>query len=218
MTDITNQAKPTKRIPGGMLIAFEGVDGSGKTTQARAARDFLAASGYEGLYLREPTDGPVGRRIRELMVAGRDAVAPMDEFRLFLDDRTQDVRENIAPALARGAVICLDRYYISSMAYQGALGLDPEFIRAENEKIAPRPDLILLYRIPVEQSLARIAASRSAGHNLFERHNYQQRVHEIFEAMRLPNLVRIDAARPVEMVIEGTMSEIKARLAAKQPG
>src|SRR5437867_7178584 len=96
--------------------------------------------GFDTIYLREPTTGPVGLKLRQLMISGR--VEPAEEFRLFLADREEDVRLNIRPALDRGAIICIDRYYISSMAYQGALGLDPEFIRAENEKIAPRPDLI----------------------------------------------------------------------------
>ncbi len=205
-------------MPGGLLVAFEGVDGSGKTTQAREARDRLAAIGYEAVYLREPTDGPVGRKIRALMVAGRETVTPEEEFRLFLEDRAQDVAENIRPALDRGAIVCLDRYYISSMAYQGALGLDPEFIRAENEKIAPRPDLILLYWIPVEESVKRIVASRSGGQNLFEVQSYQERVREVFAAMTLPHLERVDALAPVETVLGETLDRIGAAIRRKCAG
>lgn len=197
-----------RRLSQGLLIAFEGIDGSGKTTQAKDVSRELEAMGFEALYLREPTDGPFGRRLRELMVAGREAVEPMEEFRLFLADREEDVRLNIAPALKRGAIVCLDRYYISSMAYQGALGLDPEFIRTENEKIAPVPDLILYFEIPVEEGLKRIRASRAQGQNLFELQHYQERVCEMFAQMDFPQLVKVDARAPLEELHREVMEKV----------
>lgn len=194
--------------PRGILVAFEGIDGSGKTTQAHAARDALCAQGLDAVYLREPTNGPFGTKLRELMVAGRENVSPIQEFELFLHDREEDVRLNIQPALDRGAVVCLDRYYISSMAYQGALGLDPAFIRAENEKIAPVPDLILYFRVAVHEGGRRIRESREGGQNLFERHSYQERVAQVFEQMSFPQMVAVEAHRPVEEVHQQVMKEI----------
>ena len=217
-TNSTLEPKTFRRVPGGALIAFEGIDGSGKTTQARAMREALEHDGYEAIFLREPTDGPFGRRLRELMVAGRDAISPHQEFELFLKDREEDVRLNIRPALERGAVICLDRYYISSMAYQGALGLSPEFIRLENEKIAPRPDLILYFRIPVDQSLDRIRNGRTEGQNLFELQHYQLRVYEVFESIQDPPLVRIDAARSMADVSADALCKVRELLARKSAG
>lgn len=207
----------TKRVPRGLLVAFEGVDGCGKTTQANMARQRLESLGYEALYLREPTSGPFGQKLRELMVAGRDSVTPMQEFELFLKDREQDVRENIRPALDRGAVVCIDRYYISSMAYQGALGLDPEFIRIENEKIAPPPDLILHFRISVEESVDRIKRSRAGGQNLFELQSYQERVAEVFEAMTFSQIVRIDASQGIDCVHADTMDALQKILLRCEP-
>jgi dTMP kinase len=198
----------------GWLVAFEGTDGAGKTTQARRAVETLQAAGREAIYLREPTDGPHGRRLRELMVAGRDETDPREEFRLFLEDRREDLELNIRPALARGAVVCIDRYYISSMAYQGALGapgLTPDFIRAENEKFAPQPDLVLYLRLPVDEGIARIAAARSGGQNLFERRDYQERVLAVFDAMDFPQMVRIDAGAGLDAVHRRVMEEL-ARL------
>ncbi|MBX7244771.1 MAG: dTMP kinase [Candidatus Sumerlaeaceae bacterium] len=196
----------------GLLIAFEGVDGAGKTTQAREVCAALAERGVDAVYLREPTNGPHGTRLRQLMVAGRDKVDPMEEFRLFLEDRREDVAQNISPALARGAVVCIDRYYISSMAYQGALGLDPEFIRVENEKIAPVPDLILYFHLPVEESHARIVATREGGYNLFEQQAYQERVAAVFDGMNFPQMVKIDAARDPAAVQQQVMAEIEKLL------
>lgn len=193
----------------GVLVAFEGIDGSGKTTQAHAACATLCAAGLDALYLREPTDGPYGTKLRELMVAGRENVSPMQEFELFLRDREEDVRLNIQPALDRGVVVCLDRYYISSMAYQGALGLDPAFIRAENEKIAPVPDLILYFRVPVHEGGRRIRETRAGGQNLFERQSYQERVAQVFDEMDFPQMVAIEAHHPVEQVHLQVMHEIE---------
>src|SRR5690606_35569687 len=107
---------------------FEGIDGSGKTTTARRIAETLSAAGYHAKYLREPTDGPHGRKLRELMTqpGERDV---QEEFRLFLLDRREDVDQHIDPLLQAGGIVCIDRYYISSMAYQGALGLDPAHIR-----------------------------------------------------------------------------------------
>lgn len=155
---------------------------------------WLEQNGYPAVYLKEPTDGPIGQKLRHMMVH-KEHRDYMEEFRLFLEDRAEDVRLNIRPMLERGGVVCIDRYYISSMAYQGALGLDPEFIRTENEKIAPRPDLILYFRLPLAESLRRILASRPEGHNLFEIRSYQEKVRDIFEGMNMPNLLRVDAAQ-----------------------
>ncbi|MCX7718607.1 MAG: dTMP kinase [Candidatus Sumerlaeaceae bacterium] len=201
-----------KTIAGGRLIAFEGIDGAGKTTQARRAVEALQQEGYDAVLLREPTDGPHGRRLREIMVAGRDQVDPMEELRLFLDDRRDDVERNIRPALDRGAIVCIDRYYISSIAYQGALGIDPVFIRRENESFAPVPDLILYFRLPVQQGLGRIAASRTTGQNLFERADYQERVRAIFESLDFDCLVPVDASATPDEVHEQVMRAIRGVL------
>jgi len=200
----------------GLLVAFEGVDGAGKTTQAKEACGYLQSLGHQAVYLREPTDGPIGRKLREMMVSNTNRDT-MEEFRLFLADREEDVRLNIQPVLESGGVVCIDRYYISSMAYQGALGLDPEFIRSENEKIAPRPDLILLFELPLDESLRRIAASRPEGHNLFEVREYQEKVQRIFREMNLPGIVRVDASRSFEAVQEEVRGLILTALTKKCP-
>jgi dTMP kinase len=204
-----------KDVPNGLLIAFEGIDGSGKTTQARIAVDALNNRGYSAIYLREPTNGPFGTHLRELMVAGREKISPMEEFELFRSDREEDVRLNVLPALKSGKIVCMDRYYISSMAYQGALGLDPAFIRAENEKIAPPADLILYFAIPVEEGLARIVASRDAGQNLFEAREYQQKVTAMFDSFAFPELVRCDALQPLTILHAEVLQHIMRAVSKK---
>src|SRR5918996_1355886 len=109
-----------------MFITFEGVDGSGKTTQARLLADKLRAEGRDVVDTREPGGTPLGERVRELLLAGQ-AITPWAETTLFTAARAQLVEEVIRPALARGADVVCDRYIDSSLAYQGlARGLGVE--------------------------------------------------------------------------------------------
>ena len=132
----------------GLLIVFEGLDGAGKTTQLGLLYDHLLEQGQDVVRLREPTDGPWGQKLRQLMVHGRDNVTPATELEWFLNDRREHVDQRIRPALDRKQIVLLDRYYFSTMAYQGALGYDPQDIRARNEAFAPPPDLLLLLNLP----------------------------------------------------------------------
>lgn len=218
----------TRRDPSGLLVAFEGIDGAGKTTQALRARDALLAAGRDAVYLREPSDGPVGRRLRALLGSGDGSRPdPETEFRLFVEDRADDVERNIAPALARGAIVLIDRYYVSSMAYQGALGLDPDRIRRENEAIAPRPHLTLLFRIPTALGQGRLAGRGECGgparpataDNPFERAEYQERVGAIFESLVgvFPGLIPIDASMPPDAVHATVMGLLEAAGKAPPP-
>lgn len=109
----------------GLLIAFEGIDGTGKTTQIELLAEILRQRGLSVVATREPTDGQYGRKIRELY-KNRKSVTPEEELALFLDDRREHVAQVIAPALASGKVVLTDRYYYSTAAYQGAAGHDPQ--------------------------------------------------------------------------------------------
>jgi dTMP kinase len=208
---VTQPQISPKTILGGLLIAFEGIDGSGKTTMAKRTAEVLQSLGYNAVYLREPTDGPHGRRLREIMVSSemRD---PEAEFELFLLDRREDVLNNINPVLQTGGIVCIDRYYVSSMAYQGALGLDAELIRQENEKFAPVPDIILHYIVPVETALQRINASRKDGANQFEKREYLEKVEQEFNRMNFPQIKTISTTQSLESVFQDTWNAVTDRL------
>jgi dTMP kinase len=180
------------------LIVFEGIDGSGKTTQLKRAAFWLNQKKVKTAALFEPTHGPYGRKLRASALTGR--LSAEEERDLFILDRRWDVETNITPALEAGKVVLLDRYYFSSVAYQGARGLDVEDIRACNEAIAPKPDLVLLFDLDPEIALGRIRQQRGEAPNLFEGLEYQRQVREIFLSLTDPFIVRVDASREAEEV------------------
>lgn len=102
-----------------MFVTFEGIDGSGKTTQARLLADTLSAEGADVVLTREPGGTPLGEAVRDLVLHG-EHVAPWAEAALYTAARAQHVEEVIRPALERGAAVISDRYLDSSVAYQGA--------------------------------------------------------------------------------------------------
>lgn len=183
-----------KKLKSGILVAFEGIDGAGKSTQAKDCYEFLSEQGFSCLLLREPTDGPIGKKIRSLAQSGRDNITPFEEFTLFIEDRKEDVLLNINPALAQNKIILIDRYYYSSIAYQGALGLDPNFIKTENEKIAPRPQRVYYISISTELTDKRITRLRGDSIDLFEKKEYLKKVKSIFDSMDYPEIFKIDGS------------------------
>lgn len=195
----------------GFLISVEGIDGTGKTTQVQLLRDWLKKHGRSAVALKEPTQGRYGREIARRALSG-GLKDPETELRLFMEDRKEDVEKNIRPALNAGKVVIMDRYYQSNMAYQGARGLDPERIRADNEKFAPVPDLIIILDIDPGKSMARVNARRKVvGH--FENAEYLEKVREIFLRMgKQPNAVVIDTGAPIEEVHQRMVRAVREKL------
>lgn len=197
----------------GILIVFEGVDGCGKSTQLRRAADRLAEHGFDPVVTREPTDGPWGRRIRAMArdVAGVD---PETELAWFFEDRRDHMRLVVEPALATGRLVLADRSYISTVAYQGARGLDPAKILSDSEAEFAHPDLILVFTIPAEKGLARVMARGGTSEPVFENLALQERVAEIFANLEIDGLVRIDADRgedEIAMDVETAIDDLLAR-------
>ncbi len=182
----------------GVLIVLEGIDGTGKTTQAQMLVTKLRESGYDPVHLHEPTRSVWGMKIRELFAKGR-SVSPEEELHYFIEDRKLDVKENILPALNRGQVVVLDRYYISNAAYQGALGIEPTKIIKMNS-FAPEPDLVLILDLPAEVGLSRINNREHGAPNFFEILDYQRKVRTIFHRLKdvLKNTHIIDASPSAE--------------------
>ncbi|MGB9004638.1 MAG: dTMP kinase [Candidatus Aminicenantales bacterium] len=181
------------KLKKGLLIVLEGIDGSGKTTQARLLAGALRRAGLEALSFREPTRGRWGREIRK-KARRPDSLTPEEELTLFLKDREEDVARNILPSLRRKKAVILDRYYFSTIAYQGAKGLSRERIRRLNEKFAPRPDLVFVLDVDPARGLGRIEG-RPKKEPLFERENYLARVRRIFRTFLGRRFIHLDGTR-----------------------
>lgn len=192
---------------GGVLIVLEGIDGSGKTTQQAALAQVLRERGREVVETREPTDGEWGTRIRELARSSQ-RVAPEEELRWFVEDRREHVARVIEPALARGRTVVCDRYFLSSVAYQGARGLDWEAILAESELAFPPPDRALVFELSPELALERVRA-RGGPTDAFERLEYLHRVATIFAAIERPYVRRLDASAPEDEVREAALAALE---------
>jgi dTMP kinase len=205
---------PHRPLPRGILVALEGIDGTGKSTQVRRLTAAFSAEGYDVLALSEPTHSPWGRRIREAMTGGRRLMAPSQELDLFLQDRRYDVAAHIKPALAAHKLVFMDRYYFSTMAYQGALGIDPEAIRRLNEAFAPVPDLVFLLLASPARALERIRQGRGQTDDVFEREDELRKADGIFRALRGPHIAPIAADQPIDVVTETLQKKIQAVLGA----
>lgn len=188
------------KLERGYLIVFEGIDGTGKSTHCRLLADYLESRGLSTARLSEPTRGAWGTKIRKILAEGRNGISPEEELILFVNDRKEDVERNIKPALEQKKAVLIDRYYYSTAAYQGALGLDPEKICRENESFAPRPDLVFIFEASPEECLRRIRESRNAGPNAFEQLEYLKKVQSIFRSFSGPQFRRVDSKPAKETV------------------
>lgn len=151
----------------GTFITFEGIDGSGKSTQLKLLNSFLRARGCDALVTREPGGTPLGLRLREALLDALEEVDPLTELLVFAADRAQHVRRKLLPALESGAVVISDRYADATVAYQGAgRGFSPELI-SQIVQLATgglKPDLTLLFDVSIDESTSR-TTRRSTGKN-----------------------------------------------------
>ena len=207
------------------LIAFEGIDGAGKSTQAKRLSDWLEARGFRTLVTFEPTHGEHGKRIRN----ADPRLEPEEERAEFVLDRKEHVETCITPALERDEIVICDRYYYSSMAYQGARiakergdesgeALDRIIneLRMENELFAPQADILVIFELSVDASLARIACGRASA-DAFENRDNLARVARAMDRLKLivkatsrTRLILIDAEASVDDVTKQLLSEIAA--------
>jgi dTMP kinase len=193
-------------------VALGGIDGAGKSTQTRALESLFKEEGYDAVSFHEPSDSPWGRQIHELKQQGTRPLSPAQELELFLLDRRYNVATHIQPALAAHKLVLMDRYYFSTIAYQGALGLDPQHIRRLNEAFAPVPELVFVLLIPPSAALTRIRQSRGVTDDVFERAEYLTRVDAIFRSLQGPHIHCIPADRPSEAITSMLRSRIEAVL------
>ncbi|HEY1120571.1 MAG TPA: dTMP kinase [Haloferula sp.] len=196
--------------PNGLFIVLEGIDGTGKSTQSRQLAEWFREQGREVIASREPTDGPWGAKIRATAATGR--LSPEEELDYFLKDRREHVEQLIAPALAAGKVVILDRYYFSTMAYQGSRGVDPAEIRRQNEAFAPVPDLLFILDLDVDTALTRIGG-RGDTANEFEKAESLAKCREIFLSLAGEPFVHVVPSSDGPEAVQERLREIAAGVA-----
>ena len=140
----------------GKFITFEGSEGCGKSTQSRKLCQYLKNNGYSVVYLREPGTTVISEKIREILLDPKNLIAPSCEMLLYMASRSQVVNEVIKPALSKGKIVICDRFFDSTVAYQGfGLGMDVDFIKILGKFVCDgiKPDLTLLLDLSVKKGL-----------------------------------------------------------------
>jgi dTMP kinase len=191
-------------IPGGLLVAIEGIDGAGKSTLAKGLTERLRAHGVAVSVSKEPTNGPWGTKLRQSAESGR--LSPEEEVEYLLADRREHVEQFIRPALQRGEVVILDRYFPSMVAYQGAAGLPVDDLSKAND-FAPRPHLMILLDVEPATGLDRIRA-RGDRPNHFESEDNLARCRQIFLVMSERSKWVIDASKSEADVLEDSYARV----------
>lgn len=200
----------------GSLIAFEGVEGAGKSTQLELLRRALEEQGHKVVTTREPGGTPVGERVRSLLLDPSSTVHPRAEALLFAAARAELVEQVIRPALERGEVVLSDRYLDSSLAYQGAargLGLDEVAAINSFATAGLLPDVVILLKLDPAEGLARRRGDRDRIE--CQDLDFHQRVAEAFldlAAAEPERFAVIDAAAPPERVAGEVRAAVLARI------
>jgi dTMP kinase len=191
----------------GIFICVEGLDGCGKTTQAKLLVKRLRAD-YDAVYTAEPSDGKIGKLIKRRYLHADKRGPAVVEALLFAADRLEHLKSDVLPALNERKLVVSDRYVYSSLAYQGAAGLDLKWIEKINEH-AVRPDLALFIDVEPETVIRRLKRKRSVMENL----ETQLKVREIY--LRFVDegaLVRVDGNRSKTQVAREIASTVKGFL------
>lgn len=201
---------PSRRIPeAGVYIAIEGIDGSGKTTQAILLHSHFEKNGYDAVLVKEPWI----KAIKEFLY--KYDVDPDAEAYIFAADRIILQKEVVIPALEEKKIVVSDRSIYASLAYQGARGLDQEFILAINRHIR-HPDVVVLLDLPVEEALDRIVSRKVK--TRFEDPEFLEKVRQIYLGLAeryREKFVVVDASRSVRETFSEILEKLRERLSGK---
>jgi len=203
----------------GLFITLEGGDGSGKSTQSRLLLEWLTGAGHTVVVSREPGGTDLGVELREIILHRRGYIAPRAEALLYAADRAHNIATKVRPALERGEIVLQDRYFDSSVAYQGAgRVLDGTEVRNLSLWAAEGliPDLTILLDIDVEVGRARLDESRSKYDRLeAEQRDFHSRVRDSYlelAAAEPERFLVVDATRPVEAIADAIRERVERSL------
>ncbi len=204
-----------------LLLTFEGIDGSGKSTQARRLRQFLEEEGHDTLVVREPGGTELSERVRSLLLEPDFNVHPMAELLLFSAARAQLVAERIRPALEAGRIVICDRFYDSTTAYQGAgRGVaDPAWLQDFHQRVTEGLTPDRTYLVEVDAATARARRSEDGAPN--DRmeaagDDFYERVADAYDALATSapeRIVRLDGHQPIEVLHEQVKADVVSQLA-----
>ena len=193
----------TKR---GAFICIEGIDASGKTTQAHRLVRNLRRRGLDAVYTTEPSTGEIGKLIRDHVLNRKKRVPVAVEALLFAADRVDHVDKEIKPALQKGKIVICDRYVYSTLAYQGAADLDLNWIEQINQ-FALVPNMALFLDVSPEVVIERMQSKSKK--SVMETLKNQRRVCEIYLKMvKEGRLMRIDGNKPVNAVAADILRDV----------
>jgi len=202
MSNAKLESKGTWMGMKGVFICIEGLDGSGKSTQAKILTKKLSKT-YNALYTAEPSQGKIGKFMRKRLYE-KTRLPTTVEALLFAADRIEHVQNLVAPALSEGKVVVSDRYVYSSLAYQGSAGLSLEWIEAINAN-ALKPDLCIFIDVEPKIVLDRLKRKRSVMENL----ETQEKVREIYlNYVEKGELVKVDGGKSKREVAEALYAEV----------
>lgn len=171
-----------------MFITFEGIEGSGKTTQLKHIADFLRKKGHDCVITREPGGTPIGEKIRAILLdPASKGMNPLTELLLYTADRVQHVKELLGPSLAAGQTVLCDRYFDATLVYQGyARGLDIKLIEQLHQLLLAglRPDITFLLDLPPETGLSRAWAQINNGNRTGRESRFEKEALSFHEKVR----------------------------------
>lgn len=200
------------------FISFEGIEGSGKSTQSKILTEYIRGKGHDVLETAEPGGTKIGDKIRKLLLEPGNHMDPLTELLLYYSSRAQHVREVIYPALLRNAIVITDRFTDSTVAYQGySRGIDLTIINSLNEIVVPdlKPHITILLDLDVEEGLRRNRHANKEDRFELETIEFHNRVRQGFLqiAMQEPDRVRVvNASRGTDEISMEIINIVEAKL------